>query len=225
MCGRYVLRDKPAIERLVATVCEPGTAEIPVRFNIAPAQMLPVVAAIDSQAAALVPMRWGFVPSWEKSEKPRIAPINARSEAILTKFMFRQAVQKRRALVPADGFFEWQRANLNPTAKVPHFIGLRDGQPFFFAGIYEQATEIRPPTYAILTTQPNSLVATIHDRMPVILAPAAARRWLKDGDLTADELVHLCVPYPAKAMQAYPVSSLVNNPANDRQECVAAVRT
>jgi putative SOS response-associated peptidase YedK len=164
-------------------------------------------------------MRWGLVPFWDKSEKPKFAPINARSEEIIGKPMFRQSLQKRRCLVPADAFFEWKR--ITEAKKVPYCIGLVDRAPFFFAGIYEAATAIRPATYALLTTGPNELMKEIHDRMPVILDEGRSRAWIQPGEVTSETIAQTCVPFPAHLMRAYPVSPLVNNPRNDRPECVA----
>ena len=161
------------------------------------------------------------MPFWDKSEKPKVAPINARSEDVLANPMFRQSLQKRRCLVLADGFYEWHR--IDEKTKIPHFIHLRDGGPFFIAGIYELGGAARPETYALLTTGPNALMESIHNRMPVILDDAGARRWLEPGDLAPDQLGSLCLPYPADRMGAHAVSSVVNIPRNDIPECVLAV--
>ena len=129
------------------------------RYNIAPSQELPVVINDDGGRAKVATMRWGLVPFWDKSEKPKIAPINAWSEDAFAKPMFRQSIQKRRALIPADGFYVEAPPG---DRKQPFDICLKDGRPFFFAGIYEEATGIRPATYLLFTTRPNSLMAEIH---------------------------------------------------------------
>ncbi len=166
-------------------------------------------------------MQCGLVPFWEKSEKPKFAPINARSEDIMGKVMFKQSVQKRRCLVPADGFFEWKR--LDEKTKIPHFIIRKNREPFFIAGIYEAATATRPETYALLTTGPNELMREIHDRMPLILPREKARRWVRPGAVSSEVVAGLCVPLPAAEMRAYPVSMIVNNARNDVPECVEPV--
>jgi putative SOS response-associated peptidase YedK len=163
-------------------------------------------------------MRWGLVPFWDKSEQPKFAPINARSEEAPAKPMFREAIRRRRALAPADVFYEWQR--VSEDRKIPHAIGLRDGEPFFLAAIYEPAAPGRPETYALLTTGPNELMQGIHARMPVILTAETAPRWLGAVPLSAGEYAELCTPFPSGRMRAYPVSSAVNSPRNDSPACL-----
>ena len=138
--------------------------------------------------------------------------INARAETIAEKPVFRKSFETHRCLVLADGFFEWQKV---PGGKVPYRLTLKDNRPFAFAGIWRQTPDESPPGFAIVTTSPNSLVAAIHDRMPVILEPGSERTWLGATPTAALELLQ---PYPAELMQAYPVSKLVNSPANDRSE-------
>lgn len=192
------------------------------RFNVAPTQTLPVLRR-DSDGIVADLMKWGLVPFWDRSEKPKIAPINARVEDVLSKPTFKQSMQKRRCLVPADGFFEWKRLDAEGTLKVPYHIQRRGGQPFTFAGIYESATELRPASFAFLTTGPNELMASIHNRMPVILSREGEERWLADGPMDAETLTELGRPFPAADMEAFVVSRLVNSPRNDVPECVAPV--
>ena len=167
-------------------------------------------------------MRWGLIPYWEKSDKPKIAPINAKSEEAVNKPIFKQSVQKRRCLVPADGFYEWLRLD-EGKFKVPYDIRLKGGRPFVMAGIFEKATETRPATFAILTTGPNDLMRKIHDRMPAILDDEEAKRWLRLGDITPEEVAAVTAPYPADDMEANPISSLVNSPRNDGPEILEPV--
>lgn len=217
MCGRYTLKHVEALAELIATI----TGERPdfkPRFNVAPSQTNPVVRNSDSGQPACTEMRWGLVPFWDKAEKPKFAPINARSEEMMDKPTFRQSVQKRRCVVPADGFYEWQR--LDEKTKIPHHICLREERPFFMAGIFEEATDLRPETYALLTCGPNQLMEGIHDRMPVILSAIALQQWLKPGPLSPDESHAICQPYPADQMTAWAVSSIVNSPRNEVAECI-----
>jgi putative SOS response-associated peptidase YedK len=192
------------------------------RYNIAPSQECPVFT-LDEEGDVVVPcaMRWGFVPFWDQSEKPRLAPINAQAENIATSGLFRQAVQRRRCLVPADGFYEWLR--LDEKTKVPFDIRLKSGRPFFMAGVYEKSAGTRPATFAILTTAPNALMAKIHTRMPVILDDADARQWLHRGALAPEVLAACTAPHPAEDMEATPISALVNNPRNDLPEVLEPV--
>lgn len=221
MCGRYRIKDTDALtEELRRTFKIPGWVMGP-RFNIAPSQELPVVINDDAGKAKIATMRWGLVPFWDKSEKPKIAPINARAEEAFTKPMFRQSIQKRRALIPADGFYEWKR--LPGDLKQPFDISLKDGRPFFFTGIFEEATEIRPATYLLFTTRPNSLMAEIHNRMPAIITGDRAQQWIAPGPVSAAQLKEFTEPYPAEQMVARPVSTLVNNPSNDSPDCIAPI--
>lgn len=219
MCGRYRLKDTEELtDRLRLVFKIPRWVSGP-RYNIAPSQEVDVIVRGQDGSYALRRMRWGFVPFWEKSPRPKIAPINARSEEALGKPMFRQALQQRRCLVPADGFYEWKRET--ETVKHPYDISRRDGRAFFFAGIYEDANEIRPATQLLFTTGANELMAKIHDRMPVILSDEDARRWLEPGPLDADRFAEFARPYPAGEMQARPISPLVNNPRNETPAVLA----
>ena len=148
MCGRYTLTNSAAVREEMERITGLSFEEFAPRYNAAPSQTMPVVATDDDGKFRITLMRWGLVPFWEKSDKPKFVPINARSEEMFGKPMFRQSVQKRRCLVPADGFFEWKR--FDEKTKIPHFIGLKKREPFFIAGIYEAATELRPETYALL---------------------------------------------------------------------------
>jgi putative SOS response-associated peptidase YedK len=148
--------------------------------------------------------------------------INARAETLAEKPTFRSAYKYHRCLIFADGFFEWQpRPGLK--SKVPHFIRLKSGAPFAFAGLWEHwqsadGSEVRSAT--IITTEPNEMMASIHNRMPVILKPDTYAQWLDFAPQSPNRLQNLLVPYPCGEMEAYPVSTLVNSPGNDRAECV-----
>ncbi len=219
MCGRYRIKDPALFREYVRQVYG---IELPLtgpRFNIAPSQLLPVIASDQDGKPRAAVMRWGFIPFWDKSEKPKLAPINARAEEAFTKPMFRQSIQKRRVLIPADGFYEWQK--LPGGLKQPMDIHLKDGSAFFFAGIYEPATENRPDTYLLFTTKPNELMSTIHDRMPAIVTEEQGKRWLQPGPISPEEFGQATASYPADKMEARPISTLINSPKNDRPECLA----
>jgi putative SOS response-associated peptidase YedK len=221
MCGRYRIKDTDQLtDELRRTFKIPDWVIGP-RYNIAPSQELPVIVKDNEGKARVATMRWGLVPFWDKSEKPKIAPINARTEGAFTKPMFRQSIQTRRCLIPADGFYEWRR--LPNDQKQPFDIHLKDGRPFFFVGIYEDATEIRPATYLMFTTRPNSLMAEIHNRMPAILIGDRAQQWIAPGPVSTERLAEFTEPYPAEQMVARPVSTLVNNPRNDSPDCFAPI--
>jgi putative SOS response-associated peptidase YedK len=223
MCGRYRIKDTHEVTAHLRETFDilDWVPDKP-RFNIAPSQECPVIT-LDDEGDVVVPafMRWGYVPYWETSDRPKLAPINAQAESVLTNGMFRQSVQKRRCLVPADGFYEWLR--LDEKTKVPFDIHLKGGRSFFMAGIYEKARHNRPAAFAILTTAPNELMAKIHARMPVILDDGKAKRWLQRGDLAPEKLAELTAPHPAEEMEATPISSLVNSPKNDVPEVLEPV--
>jgi len=221
MCGRYRIKDTDELsEELRRTFKIPDWVMGP-RFNIAPSQQMPVLITGNEGEAKVATMRWGLVPFWDKSEKPKIAPINARAEDAFTKPMFRQSIQTRRCLVPADGFYEWKR--LPGDQKQPYDIQLKDGRPFFFAGIYETATQLRPDTYLLFTTRPNALMASIHNRMPAIITGDRAKQWLAPGPISPEQLAGFTEPYPAEEMVAHAVSALVNNPRNDSPDCIVPI--
>lgn len=216
MCGRYTVSNPGEI---LGHDQEP---EMAARYNVAPTQAAPVVVAGEDGSRRLASMRWGLVPYWAKDPEIGHRAINARSETVPEKPTFRDSFARRRCLVAADGFFEWQKV---PGGKQPYLIRLEAGAPFAFAGLWDRwrGSQGRVlETFTILTTTPNSLVAPIHDRMPVILGPAARDRWL-DRAVDPKLLDEILRPYPASAMEAVPVSDLVNSPANDSLACLRPV--
>jgi len=220
MCGRYTLTTPTQLLReRFALVSAPNV--LPPRFNIAPGQDVAVVR--HGRARRLEMFRWGLVPSWAKDPAIGNRMINARAETLAEKPSFREAFRRRRCLVLADGFYEWKKEGKQ---KTPMYVRLRSREPFAFAGLWESwhpsgTEEIRSCT--IVTTTPNQLLVPIHDRMPVILALDEYDAWLEAEPRAAEELRDLLRPFPADRMEAYPVSRLVNSPANDRPECVAPV--
>jgi putative SOS response-associated peptidase YedK len=190
------------------------------RFNIAPSQ--PIAVIPNDGQHKLDFYKWGLVPSWSKDVKIGYRLINARAETLGEKPAFRSAYKYRRCLIPADGFYEWLEIE-GSKKKLPIYIQMKDKRPFAFAGLWEEwhapdGSELRSAT--IITTEPNKLVAKIHTRMPVILLPEAYELWLAPGDKKPAELQHLLQPYPADEMTQYPVSDLVNSPANEGPGCV-----
>lgn len=221
MCGRYTYSDPDLIGNELATLLGETFPLFPAHYNIPPSKTNPVVRGDGSGRLTVASMRWGLVPFWDKSEKPKFMPANARSEEMVSKPMFKQSVQQRRCVVPADGFYEWKR--VSEKLKIPHYIGFKNRRPFFIGGIYEAATEMRPETYAMLTCGPNALMEPIHDRMPVILHGEALQRWLRPGLITPEEINATCVPCSPAEMVTWPVSSIVNSPKNDGPECVIPI--
>lgn len=221
MCGRFALIVDASVLADVFDVEPPR--DLRPRFNIAPTQEVPIVRSERSGSRECVTMRWGLVPSWAEDASIGARMINARSETAAEKPSFRSAVKTRRCLVPASGFYEWVKT---PGGKQPHFIHFADARVFAFAGLWERWSKSGTgplDTFTILTTAPNELMAGLHDRMPVILPPASYAEWLEPRPLAPDRLQEMLSPHPANGMEAYPVSTRVNRPANDDPECVARV--
>ena len=216
MCGRYWLVTPTDVLASRFRVRGERTPLLP-RWNAAPGQDLPVVRldARTKGARVLEPMRWGLVPSWATSPEDAGCPINARAESAATKPTFKEPLRRSRALVPADGFFEWKKGD---RGREPYALRLKSRRPFAFAGIFDTWTPRGGPplrTFAILTTRPNELVAGVHDRMPVILTPEGEDLWLDPDARDPAVLAPLFEPLGAEAMEAFAVSRRVNSPAND----------
>jgi putative SOS response-associated peptidase YedK len=182
--------------------------------------LVPVIAMDATRQPAVRQMRWGLVPAWEKSARPKFMPINARAEDAFGKPMFREPIQKRRCLVPASAYYEWHNSG---AVTQPYCIAMKDRAPFCFAGIYEEATASRPETFALFTTSPNAVMAPIHHRMPVIVQENAVTDWLGSAPISSRTFDEIARPYPPENMEAWAVSPLVNSPKNDVPECLIPV--
>jgi putative SOS response-associated peptidase YedK len=219
MCGRFTLTaDTDDLIRAFPDFSFP--AESAPRFNIAPTQPILAIANDGHNAADFY--IWGLIPSWAKDPEIGNRLINARAETLAEKPSFRGSYKYKRCLILADGFYEW-KAEPGTKVKTPYFIRLANGTPFAFAGLWDEWSSpdgslIRSAT--IITTEPNSLMVSVHNRMPVILAADAYRQWLDPEPQKAEKLQPLLTPFPAELMTAHPVSSLVNSPANDRPELI-----
>jgi putative SOS response-associated peptidase YedK len=217
MCGRYTLAT-PTKRLAEEFGLDASSVELASNYNVAPTQGVATVLEEGGQRRLEV-LRWGLIPPWADDPQIGSRMINARSETAPEKPSFRRAFRERRCLIPADGFYEWQRTN---GAKQPFYIHMEDGRPFAFAGLWEswgKGGEGKVRTCAILTTGANALVGEIHERMPVIVAPDAYDVWL-DPASERDELTGLLAPYPEDEMEAYPVSRFVNSPSNNDPRCV-----
>ena len=211
MCGRYTLKT-PAGVLTERFDIEESSTSISSSYNIAPTQQVATVLA-ENGKRKLEMLRWGLIPSWAKDPEVGNRMINARAETVAEKPSYRKAFQERRCLILADGFYEWQKTD---NGKQPFYIRMEDESPFAFAGLWESwrnGREIRSCT--IITTAPNELAASIHNRMPVILHPEDYDMWLDPDFDEREPLTSLLKPFPAEAMEAYPVSRRVNNPANN----------
>jgi putative SOS response-associated peptidase YedK len=221
MCGRFTrtAATKETLADLFQLTDPPGLLPL---FNIAPTQPVAAVRIVPGgQDRELVALRWGLVPAWADDLKIGYKMINARSETVATKPSFRAAFKSRRCLIAADGYFEWAKQG---GKKQPWYYRLKDGKLFAFAGLWEhwQPPEGEPvESCTILTAAANDLARPVHDRMPVIMDPADFGQWLdpteKPGPLQA-----LLRPYPAEEMEAYPVTTFVNNPRHEGPRCVEA---
>ncbi len=216
MCGRYWLVTPADVLASRFHVRGERRPLLP-RWNAAPGQDLPVVRADPrvKGARVLEPMRWGLVPSWAGAPEDAGRPINARAETAADKPTFKEPLRRSRALVPADGFFEWKKGE---RGREPFAVRLKSRRPFAFAGIFDTWTPRSGPplrTFAILTTRPNELVGKLHDRMPVILSPEGEDLWLDPDVRDPARLAPLFEPLEEAAMEVFAVSSRVNAPAND----------
>ncbi|MBN1486971.1 MAG: SOS response-associated peptidase [Anaerolineae bacterium] len=221
MCGRFTL--SLDLDDLIAVFPDfVFPPDLKPRYNVAPTQDIAVVPNTGDRQVTM--FHWGLVPSWAKDTAIGARMINARSETLAEKPSFRAAYKRRRCLILADGFYEWRKA-VGRGPKTPMLVKLASGKPFAFAGLWEVWRPDDTPIFSctIITTTPNELVQPIHDRMPVILPPAAYDLWLAPGEQSASVLQSLLKPYPAVEMVAYEVSRLVNSPRNDSPECIVPV--
>jgi len=229
VCGRFVQTTPPAVLAEQFGVAEIiDELENRPDWNVTPRRRVPVVREREPGRRVLEPMRWGLVPRWAKDPGIGDRLINARVESLTTKPAFRRAVARRRCLVPADGFYEWQPVP-GRRRKQPWYFRARDGRPLAFAGLWEAW---RPEgcsegpwlvTYVIITTDANRLMAPIHDRMPAILTPEHWASWLDVTEHDPARASALCGPAPDDLLECWPVSTEVNNPAHNGPELIRPV--
>ncbi len=225
VCGRYVSVSSPTIlaERFQVETVRVHEAEA--NYNVTPRAEVPVVAESEGHRVLDV-VRWGLIPFWAKDASIGDRLINARAETVAKSNAFKRAFERRRCIIPADGFYEWKKI-AGQKAKQPYFFRRRDGEPLAFAGLWEiwhdpaqgeDAPGIR--TCVIITGDANAVVAPVHDRMPVVLPESAWDTWLDRENRDVGALQHLLVPAPADEFEAWPVSTLVNKPANNGAELI-----
>jgi putative SOS response-associated peptidase YedK len=218
MCGRFTRFHKPEeiAERFDVETIEEAAATL--RYNIAPSQIVPVIRQVEKRE--MIACKWGLVPFWAKDPKIGYKMINAKGETLAQKPAFKNALTRRRCLVPADGFYEWLKQEKG--VKQPIYIRLNGNELFAFAGLYEdwkspEGEKLR--TFTIITVEPNELIAKIHNRMPAILRPDEESVWL-DPQTPVTDMASLLRPYPASEMETYPVSRTVNSPLIDDPSCI-----
>lgn len=229
MCGRFARFSPAHVFRMLFQLDE--FADLPSQYNIAPGQDIYAVRGIimrDEEARSastgsfqkeVAPLRWGLIPFWSK--EPKSGPINARSETVTEKPTFKASFKQRRCLIPADGFYEWQKKSEGP--KQPFFIHMKDKKPFALAGIWDIWKNLggdKIESCSILTTEPNEVVKPIHKRMPVIIEPKKFDTWLDTSKQNLDEALAMLKPYDAKAMEAHTVNLYVNSPSNKGEKCI-----
>lgn len=217
MCGRFVADF--SLEMLQEIYNLSSVPELPPRYNIAPSQDVAAVREV-SGGRELVSLHWGLVPYWAKDVNIGYKLINARSETAHEKPSFREALHHRRCVIPASGFYEWQQ---QVKQKIPHYIYPHDGGLLSFAGLWEswQAPDGEPlQSCTILTTSANELLATLHDRMPVILQLNDLDRWLDPRITDPRQLNDLLRPCPAELLSEFAVATLVNKPGFDSPDCI-----
>ena len=192
-------------------------------YNVAPSQNILAARITTDGSRSLCLLHWGLVPFWSKGPDPKYSMINARADTLASKPAYREPFKRRRCLIAADGFYEWKKTG---TTKQPHFIRLREGQPFAFAGLWDHwEAEGKAPIYScsIITTDANALVANIHDRMPVILTPKHYAEWLDPNWNSTKELEKLLKPYSDLLMEAWTVSASLNNPRHNDAHLIKAM--
>ncbi|WP_420618895.1 SOS response-associated peptidase [Candidatus Poriferisocius sp.] len=220
MCGRYSLTS--SLSELAQRFEFDSEPEgfVP-RYNVSPTQQVLAVVGGDTRRAGF--LRWGLIPSWSKDGPSSRPLINARAETVAEKPSFRDSLKRRRCLILADGFYEWQRAG---DVKRPMRVTMRSGEPFAFAGLWSKWTDAEGSSIsscAIITTAANNLLKPIHHRMPVILSEEVEDLWLDTALDDSQTLTQFLEPYPEDALEAYEVSALVNSASNDRPEVATPI--
>ena len=227
MCGRYSILGEISQILLRFDVDEQlGLEKFSPRYNVAPTQKNPVVFTNEQKKRILMPMRWGLIPRWAKDETIGNRMINARAETVSEKPSFKDSLMRRRCLIPADGYYEWEKTG-KPGKRTPFRIVLKSNELFAFAGLWEVWTNqigqaIR--TYTIITTQADELVGKIHPRMPIILKPENENVWLDPELKSLSDLKQALIPLPADLVEMYEVSPLVGNPQNDTEEVIKPIK-
>jgi len=221
VCGRFTSLLAPELLAVIYEVFPPEHTSQ--RYNIAPTQQVAIVRESIDASRSLSSAHWGLIPHWAKDRSIGSRMINARSETVHEKPAFRQAIKTRRCIIPASGFYEW---TATPVGKQPYYITMRDGSPFSFAGIWDSWTApdgSELESCSILTTSANTLMASIHDRMPVILYQGEFDRWLDPGNTDPRHLQHFYQPYPPELMTAWQVSRQVNSASHNAADCIQAI--
>lgn len=220
MCGRYgFIPEDNFYDRFEI---QNRLERLETHYNVVPGMMMPVITR--NSPKKVENMKWGLIPFWAKDPKIGYKMINARAEGISQKPAFKKPIRSQRCLIPTSGFFEWKRLDQE---KIPYYIRLKDKKTFVFAGLYDvwvNAEGYSLKSFTIITTVPNKLVVSIHDRMPVILDDGFAEIWLDNRITDINILLDLLKPFEEDKMESFPVSKLINNPANDNSEVIKPIK-
>ncbi len=221
MCGRFTSKAKPKEIEKEFKISIPQDALFKPRYNIAPTQIIPAVLEQDGERI-INGLKWGLIPHWSKDDSFASKLINARAETLSEKSSFRDAFKKHRCIIPASGFYEWNKKSSG--TKQPFYFYLKGKEVFGFAGLWEEWLDKESgeqiETCTIITTEANKVLEPIHDRMPVILKPKNYEQWLDEKENDTDKLQKLLAPYPSAEMDSYKVSKSVNTPINDSPELI-----
>jgi len=218
MCGRFTLHTPEAQIREHFHIQHTEPIGLIPRFNIAPSQDIPIISDSES-GPEMILARWGLVPGWSKEPKTKYSTINARIESVAEKPTNRVPFKHRRCLIPADGFYEWKDINGH---KIPHYIRMRDGKVFAFAGLWDhwEGDEESLDSCSIIVMPANKVMQPLHERMPAIIAPAHYDLWLDPKITEKDEIMRYLTSAPSGRLKAYPVSPWVNVPAHDDERWI-----
>lgn len=225
MCGRFVQAQSIDAYAQLLEVDEIKTEALAPNWNVAPTDQVYAAAEHDG-VRQLGTFRWGLIPFWAKDRKIGARNINARSETVAEKATFRDSFVRKRCLIPADGFYEWE---VKERGKLPHYFHSSSGAPLAFAGLWaswrDRETNEKVKTCSIITGTPNTLVQPIHDRMPVMLRHEAWASWLDPATDDPEFLQSLLVPLPERLLAEFPVSTLVNSVKNNIPECIVPLES
>lgn len=221
MCGRYTLKTPP--EAIASHFAVAEFSELRTRFNIAPTQLAPAVLCMESGRRSMAMLRWGLVPHWAKDASMGVRMINARVETISEKPAFREPFKSRRCLVPADGFYEWEKQG---TERTPYYFQLSESQPFGMAGLWDEWHDPNGSplhTFTIITREANAAVAPIHERMPVIVSPSDYEAWLSGETMSVEDRLALLDSALSEQLTRHEVGRAVGNPRHDAPDCIEPV--
>ena len=218
MCGRFTLQTPEAQIRKAFHLQNTEPLDLSPRYNIAPSQDIPIIRNAEN-GHELILAQWGLVPHWSKESKTKYSTINARIETVAEKPTYRIPFRSQRCLIPADGFYEWKLLNGH---KIPHYIRMRTGGVFAFAGLWDkwEGEGKILDSCSIIVMPANEVIKPVHERMPAIIAPAHYDLWLDPRITEKEEIMEYLNSAPSGALKFYPISPWVNSPEHDDERCI-----